>query len=96
VRVRLTAADAEAFPLPSLAETARRYADAAAWVRPAPVIGVALNTWRLGEDEARAALAAAARETGLPAADPVRFGAAALADAVLGIHAARRDHAAHP
>jgi uncharacterized NAD-dependent epimerase/dehydratase family protein len=42
-----------------------------------------LNTFELAEDEARAALDAAERETGLPAADPVRFGAGPLVDALL-------------
>jgi Protein of unknown function (DUF1611). len=37
----------------------------------------------LGEEEARAAIAAAEDETGLPADDPVRFGAGRLVDAVL-------------
>ena len=44
---------------------------------------IALNTSRLDEDAAREAIAAAAEETGLPADDPVRFGAATLLDAVL-------------
>ena len=55
--------------------------------RPARVAAIALNTRRLGDDEARSAIAAAEAETGLPADDPVRFGAAKLVDAVL---AARR------
>jgi uncharacterized NAD-dependent epimerase/dehydratase family protein len=38
---------------------------------------------RLDEEAARAAIAEAERETGLPADDPVRFGAASLVDAVL-------------
>ena len=44
---------------------------------------MALNTRALSEDEAHAAIAAAEAETGLPADDPVRFGAARLVDAVL-------------
>ena len=51
--------------------------------RPAKVAAIALNTRRLPESEARAAVAAAEAETGLPADDPVRFGAARLVDAVL-------------
>src|SRR5579884_2559135 len=53
--------------------------------RRARVAAIALNTRRLpSDDEARAAIAAAEAETGLPADDPVRFGAAKLVDAVLG------------
>src|SRR5262249_4184456 len=52
-------------------------------VRPARVAAVALNTSAVGEEEARAAVEGAEEETGLPADDPVRFGAAKLVDAVL-------------
>ncbi len=51
--------------------------------RPARVAAVALNTRLLGEDEARAAIVEGEAETGLPADDPVRFGAARILDAVL-------------
>jgi uncharacterized NAD-dependent epimerase/dehydratase family protein len=44
-------------------------------IKPAPVIGIALNTQRLSEDQARAEIARARGETGLPATDLVRFGA---------------------
>ena len=47
------------------------------------VAAIALNTRHLDERAARAAIADASRETGLPADDPVRFGAGGLADAVL-------------
>jgi uncharacterized NAD-dependent epimerase/dehydratase family protein len=42
-----------------------------------------VNTGRLSEEEARAALRGISAETGLPADDPVRFGPDALLDAVL-------------
>ena len=52
-------------------------------LRPAAVACVALNTAFVSGDDARAAIAAAEAETGLPADDPVRFGAGKLLDAVL-------------
>ncbi len=67
-------------PLPDLVELHERLALP---VRPARVAAVALNTSVLGEAEARTAIARAAAETGLPADDPVRFGASKLVDAVL-------------
>jgi D-glutamate N-acetyltransferase len=51
--------------------------------RPAPVVAVALNSRRVDEDAARAAITAVEAETGVPADDPVRFGAGKLVDAVL-------------
>jgi len=73
--------EAERLPLRPLAECVRVYEDAAAWRHPqdrprARVVAVALNTVALSDADARAAIEAAARETGLPAADPVREGAA--------------------
>jgi len=69
-------------PIPPLAELVTIYQTAAAWLHPARVVGIALHTGTLDEPRARAACEAATRATGLPATDPVRFGAAALAEAV--------------
>jgi uncharacterized NAD-dependent epimerase/dehydratase family protein len=70
-------------PIPPLSTVAQMYETAAAWVKPAPVVAVALNTLGLSDEEARVVIAAASRETGLPAADPVRFGAGPIVDALL-------------
>jgi uncharacterized NAD-dependent epimerase/dehydratase family protein len=69
--------------IPPLGELVELHERLALPARPARVAAVALNTWALGEEEARAAVAAAEEETGLPADDPVRFGVAKLVDAVL-------------
>ena len=70
-------------PIPPLRELVELHERVALPARPASVVAVALNTRALGEEEARAAIEAAEEETGLPADDPVRFGAAKLVDAVL-------------
>jgi uncharacterized NAD-dependent epimerase/dehydratase family protein len=70
-------------PIPPLPELVALYEQLALPVRPAPVAAVAVNTGRLSEDDARAAVEAIAAETGLPTDDPVRFGPDALLDAVL-------------
>jgi uncharacterized NAD-dependent epimerase/dehydratase family protein len=79
--------------IPPLPDLVREYEQAAAWVRPATVVGVALHTLGLDDGAARQAVAAAARVTGLPACDPVRFGSGPLADALCGHLEARRRHA---
>ena len=68
--------------IPPLPELVRVYEEAAGWISPGRVAGVALNTQALGDGAARAAVDEAARATGLPACDPVRFGAAPLARAL--------------
>ncbi len=70
-------------PIPSLTELVDLHERVSLPARPARVAAVALNTRLLGLEEARAALAAVEAETGLPADDPVRFGAAKLLEAVL-------------
>lgn len=68
--------------IPSLTHMREIYEHAAGWLKPAPVVAIALNTYGLPENEARAAIATVERETALPASDPVRFGAGALLDAL--------------
>lgn len=70
-------------PIPSLSELVALHERLALPARPARVVAIALNTRALGEEEARAAVAAAEADTGLPADDPVRFGAGRLVDATL-------------
>ncbi|HEY2805088.1 MAG TPA: DUF1611 domain-containing protein [Gemmatimonadales bacterium] len=77
-------------PIPELSELVRIYEDAARPVHPSKVVGIALNTYDLGDAEARASIARATRETGLPATDPVRYDAAPLIDAIVTAHGARR------
>jgi uncharacterized NAD-dependent epimerase/dehydratase family protein len=75
--------DDERFPIPPLATLADLHELASLLARPARVVAVALNTRGLDDGAARAAIEAAADDTGLPADDVVRFGAARLLDAVL-------------
>jgi uncharacterized NAD-dependent epimerase/dehydratase family protein len=70
-------------PIPPLAELIALHERLALPARPAKVAALALNTFGFSDEEARAAVAATAEETGLPADDPVRFGADGLLDAVL-------------
>ncbi|MGL6280430.1 MAG: DUF1611 domain-containing protein [Gaiella sp.] len=70
-------------PLLSLPELVELHERIALPRRPARVACVALNTAHLDDADARAAIAAAERETGLPADDPVRYGAGALLNVVL-------------
>jgi uncharacterized NAD-dependent epimerase/dehydratase family protein len=69
--------------LTSLADLVALHETISLPARKAPVAAIALNTRGLEEDEARAAVAQAEAETGLPADDPVRFGPERLLDAVL-------------
>jgi uncharacterized NAD-dependent epimerase/dehydratase family protein len=75
--------DNERFPMPSLAELVELHERCALIARPARVAAIALNTRGLDETAARAAIAAAEAETGLPADDPVRFGPAGITTFVL-------------
>lgn len=79
----------ESYPTPilgyrELIDIHERLLDA---VKPASVIGVALNTQGMSDDQARREIVRAQKETGLPADDIVRFGAdrfyAAIAPAIV-------------
>jgi uncharacterized NAD-dependent epimerase/dehydratase family protein len=69
--------------IPPLRELVELHEQLTLPARHARVAAVALNTSALGDDDAREAIAAAEAETGLPADDPVRYGAARLVDAVV-------------
>lgn len=68
--------------IPSLPRLIRIYEDAAGWVKPARVAGLALNTRAMDDRAARQAILDAEEETGLPATDPVRYGGGLLVRAV--------------
>jgi uncharacterized NAD-dependent epimerase/dehydratase family protein len=76
--------------LPSLPELIDAYEMVCRPLRPVKVAAVALNTSRLGEDEARAAIAETEQETGLVTDDLVRYGANRVLDAVLTVFEAPR------
>lgn len=69
--------------IPPLTRMREIYEQAAGWLKPAPVVALALNTFGLPEDAARAAIAQAQEETGLPTSDPVRFGSGSIIDALV-------------
>jgi uncharacterized NAD-dependent epimerase/dehydratase family protein len=75
--------DATGSPIPPLRELVDLHERMSLPRRPAKVACIALNTAFVSEAEAREAIGAAEEETGLPADDPVRFGAGRLLDSVL-------------
>jgi uncharacterized NAD-dependent epimerase/dehydratase family protein len=79
--------DPTASPIVSLTELVDLHERMSLKLRPATVACIALNTSSLSEDGARRAIVEAEEETGLPADDPVRFGASKLLDAVLKLAA---------
>jgi uncharacterized NAD-dependent epimerase/dehydratase family protein len=71
-----------AYPMPPLSELVELHERISLKARPATVACIALNTRDLDDEAARAAIAAAEAETGLPADDPVRYGAGKLLDTI--------------
>jgi uncharacterized NAD-dependent epimerase/dehydratase family protein len=73
-------------PLPPLNRMIQLNEDTVSWVRPerpCKVVGLALVTHGLSEQEALDAIKKAEDETGLPATDVMRFGAEKLMDALV-------------
>jgi uncharacterized NAD-dependent epimerase/dehydratase family protein len=70
------------YPIPPLSELVALHERISLLPRPARVLAVALNTRLLDEDAARRAIEETEAETGLPADDPVRFGAGRLVDSL--------------
>jgi uncharacterized NAD-dependent epimerase/dehydratase family protein len=83
VRRTVVEGDPTASPIVGLTELVDLHERMSLKLRPARVACIALNTSAVSEEEARAAIEAAEEETGLPADDPVRFGAGKLLEAVL-------------
>ncbi len=69
-------------PLLPLPELVHVYEELCASVKPAKVLGIALNTRELDDGDARRAIASARTLTGLPVDDVVRYGPHALYDAI--------------
>ena len=69
-------------PLLGLRDLVRTYEALCATVKPARVVGIALNTIGLDDAAARTAIARATEETGLPCDDLVRFGSAQFFTAI--------------
>ncbi|GAC1414438.1 MAG: DUF1611 domain-containing protein [Candidatus Velthaea sp.] len=76
------AIDGYDIPLLGYRELIRTYEGLCAGVKPAKVVGIALNTKELDEAAARAAIDDAIAQTGLPCEDIVRFGPHAFYDAI--------------
>jgi uncharacterized NAD-dependent epimerase/dehydratase family protein len=76
--------------IPPLTDYVKMYELIGSAVHPTRVIGVSMNTYDLSDEEARRACEDAARETGLPCTDPVRFSPEPLLGAIEQAHRAKR------
>jgi uncharacterized NAD-dependent epimerase/dehydratase family protein len=79
----VTEGDPTASPIVDLKELVELHQRMSLKRRPARVVAICLNTSAVSDEDARWEIAAAEEETGLPADDPVRFGAGKLLEAVL-------------
>lgn len=69
-------------PIAPLTQQIEIYEKAAALMHPSRVVAISLNTSGLSDADALAAIESAARESGLPAADPIRQGPGPILQAV--------------
>ncbi|MFH0777457.1 MAG: DUF1611 domain-containing protein [Candidatus Eisenbacteria bacterium] len=72
-----------AVPVPSLSDAIRMHEEVLRGLKPAPVVGIALNCFDLSETETRSEIAKAEKETGVPATDCIKYGPGKLVDVVL-------------
>jgi D-glutamate N-acetyltransferase len=82
--VTRTKIDGYDIPIPGYRALIRTYEGLCAHVKPAQVVAIALNTHGLDETAARAAIADAHEQSGLPCDDLLRFGPDALYAAIAG------------
>jgi uncharacterized NAD-dependent epimerase/dehydratase family protein len=80
---RIGIGDCADFPLQPLARTIEAYEMMASLVHPSKVIGVALNTSKVDDAEAKRQIQECERETKLPCNDAVRYGCQNLVEAIL-------------
>jgi uncharacterized NAD-dependent epimerase/dehydratase family protein len=76
------------FPLPDLRRMVRLHEEIVGIFRPTKVVGIGLNSVGLSDEESRDAARRIQDDTGLPAIDAFRFGAAPLVDALEAYFAA--------
>ena len=77
-----TTIDGFAVDIPSLRTLIAAHREYLAPIKSAGCVGIALNTSSLEDAQARAIIASAQRETGLPVTDPIRYGAQPLWQAI--------------
>jgi uncharacterized NAD-dependent epimerase/dehydratase family protein len=77
-------------PIPSLERLVSLYEEAAEWISPAQVTGVALNTFGMPAGEARSERRKAHEETGLPVQDVALEGAAGLVENLIRVRGEAR------
>ncbi len=76
-------------PIPPITEVIRLYETTMQFLRPSPIIAIAMNTFDLSDEEARRAIEQVQAETGLPVTDTVRYDPAPIARAIADYHVHR-------